>query len=279
MSDPDPDAGPTAAATPPPSRRGVLLPSLDRAVAVPLVQALGHHGWLVPWSAGGVVFVADVPAAVALASAASHEVAGQVAVVLWADPGAPVDPALEGVGPEDPVAGLVVVRRGHVLTSHSWDPDGAVEVGNAAVLAAAVDQPDLEVGARALLRRPSPVPQAALAELADLLGLPPAALALLRAPALPPATEHVPALTGRRRLRAFGSAVATRPEPTWAASLRRWQFLLPAGVATWFTVRATAAALAGNAPDDARGYGALALVGTGAALWRARRDRRDRDAA
>jgi hypothetical protein len=208
-----PAAAPSAPSLP--SRRGVVLPSVDRAVAARLVQVLGSGGWLVPSPDGGTVVTGDVVAAAALARVLSDEVAGRSAVVLWADPdGADADTdtgtqtCTEPVGP---VAGFVVAHRDRVVTAHSWTTDGAGEEADAHVLAVALGRPDLEVGVRALLRRPSPDPQAALTEFVDLLGLPRGAVPLLSAAELPPSTEYVPPATGRRRLAAFRSTVAAQP--------------------------------------------------------------------
>ena len=239
----------------------MLLPPVDPGAATALLQLAGQEGWLVPWPDGGAVVVGDVGVTVALATAVGDRDTGQV--VLWADPG-------EGV---DPVTGFVVVSGGRVVTAHGWTSDGEPEGADAAVAAAALGRPDLEVGLRAFLRRRPEHPAAALPELVDLLALPVDALPLLDAAALPPSAVHVPAVRGRHRLGAARTAFAAVPEPAWATPARRWQFLFPAGVAAFFAVRAGLAAGTG-APEDVWGYGTLALVGAGAAVWRARRDRR-----
>lgn len=247
----------------------MLLPPVDPELATALLQLGGQEGWLVPRSDGGAVVTGDVLVVVALARALDDRMPGRV--VLWADPG-------DGT---DPVAGFVVVSRGRVVTAHSWTTygeEGGVaeddgEQGDAHLAAVALARPDVEVGLRALLRRRQPDPAAALPELVDLLGLPADALSLLRAGSPPPAV-HVPAVTGRHRLGAARTAFAAVPEPTWAGPARRWQFLFPAGVAVYLAVRAALAVGTPDAPDDVWGYGTLALISCGAAVWRARRDRR-----
>jgi hypothetical protein len=247
-----------------PTRRGVLLPPVDPQAATSLLRLGGQEGWLVPWPDGGAVVVGDVGVTVALATALGDRDTGQI--VLWADPG-------EGT---DPVTGFVVVSGGRVVTAHSWTSDGEPEVADAAVASTTLGRPDLEVGLRAFLRRRPEHPAAALSELVDLLALPADALPLLLADALPPSAVHVPAVSGRHRLGAARTAFAAVPEPTWAGPARRWQFLFPAGVAVYLAVRAALAVGTPDAPDDVWGYGTLALIGCGAAVWRARRDRRRR---
>ena len=63
-----PDEGPGIQPAGPvvPTRRGLLLPAVDPATATPALHVSGSAGWLVPWSDGHAVVVADVLAATAV---------------------------------------------------------------------------------------------------------------------------------------------------------------------------------------------------------------------
>jgi len=261
---------------PVPSRRAVLLTPVGRPAATSALRLTGQPGWLVPWADDQVLVLGDVPATVAVALVVSDSTAGPVATVVWVDP----DDELTDDEPDDaapePAAGVVLAHRGSVATAHAWTADGEsdADVGDAHLVAELTGRPGAEVGLRALMRRRSTEPASLLPELTALLELPAAPLALLTAPELPAGTDHVAAVTGLRRAGAFRAVLADVPEPGWAGSARRWQFLLPATIAGYFAVRATTAGVTDGPVEDIWGYGTLSVVSTCAAFWRAHRDRR-----
>lgn len=251
-------------ATPNPRSRALTLTPLSMEQARAAADIVATGALILECGPLRAIVFDDMSVAVGTAAAATALLRTEPSIVLW----------LEENDGLDAAGGIVVALNGKISAAHTWDGAAEAEPGDAAAMARALGVPDRAVALRALLRRAEP-PRRLLAEAVELLDLPAQSVELLLQAHLD--QVGLPAPDGRRgRYQRAYRAAQLIPLPRTVALFDRYQWILPAGVACTFFIRAGVAAVAdtGTATGDVIGFSALGTVSALAAGLALRRSRR-----